>query len=219
MYGRSEQVVGELAHDLDLRKSLFFATKVWTSGREEGIRQMRRSLTRFGVERIDLMQVHNLIDAETHLLTIKDWKAEGRVRYAGVTHYQDEALIRVERLVRNQTLDFVQVNYSIADRAAEERVLPAAAERGTAVLVNQPFGGGGLFERVRGKAPPEWAGEIGCGTWAQFFLKFILGHPAVTCVIPATAKVSHLEDNMGAGRGVMPDEAMRKRMAECFAGL
>ena len=219
MYGRAEQVVGELMHDLDLRRAMFVATKVWTSGRPEGIRQMERSLRLLGVERIDLMQVHNLIDAETHLRTFQEWKAAGRLRYTGVTHYEPGAFARVERVIRNHRPDFVQINYSIGDREAEERILPAAAEYGVAVLVNRPFGGGELFARVEGQPLPDWAWEIGCTTWGQFFLKYILGHPAVTSIIPATSKLSHLEENMAVGRLPLPDPITRRRMVEAFEAL
>jgi aryl-alcohol dehydrogenase-like predicted oxidoreductase len=218
MYGRAEAVVGALAARLGLREKLFLATKVWTEGRARGIAQMEESLRRLGVARLDLMQVHNLVDVETHLATLAEWKAAGRVRYVGVTHYQARAFPRLERLLASPALDFVQFNYSIADRAAEARLLPAAAERGVAVLINRPFEGGGLFARVRGRALPPWADEIGCESWGQVFLKFILAAPAVTCVIPATSQVRHLEDNMAAGRGPFPDDAMRRRMAQAVDG-
>lgn len=219
MYGRAEGVVGDLARELGVRDALFVATKVWTSGRDAGIAQMRRSFERLGVERMDLMQVHNLVDVEAHLETLAEWKRDGRVRYVGITHYLESAFAEIERLIASHRLDFAQFNYSIVDRDAERRLLPAAAARGVAVIVNQPFASGALFDRVRGKALPAWAAEIGCATWAQFFLKFILGHPAVTCVIPATAKSRHIEDNLGAGRGALPDEAMRRRMAATFDAI
>jgi aryl-alcohol dehydrogenase-like predicted oxidoreductase len=217
MYGRSEEVVGALAGELGVRRSLFLATKVWTSGRDAGIAQMERSMQRLGVDRLDLMQVHNLVDVETHLATLAEWKAAGRVRYVGVTHYLESAFPALERLLRTRQLDFVQFNYSIADRAAEARLLPLAADRGTAVIVNQPFGTGSLFDQVRGRPLPEWAAEIGCASWAQFFLKFIVGHPAVTCAIPATANPKHLDDDLGAAVGPVPDEATRRRMADYFS--
>jgi aryl-alcohol dehydrogenase-like predicted oxidoreductase len=219
MYGRAEQVVGDLSRELGIGDTLFVATKVWTSGRDAGIAQMRRSFERLGVDRLDLMQVHNLVDVETHLATLAEWKRDGRVRYVGITHYLESAFGELERLIGAHRLDFAQFNYSIVDRDAERRLLPAAADRGVAVIVNQPFASGALFDRVRGKALPAWAAEVGCETWAQFFLKFIAGHPAVTCVIPATAKAKHLEDNLGAGRGALPDEAMRRRMAAYFDAL
>jgi aryl-alcohol dehydrogenase-like predicted oxidoreductase len=217
MYGRSESVVGALAGQLGMRDRLFLATKVWTEGRARGVAQMDESYRRLGVTRLDLMQVHNLVDVETHLETLAEWKAAGRVRYVGITHYVASAFPRLERLLASHDLDFVQLNYAITDRAAEARMLPAAAERGVATLINRPYDGGGLFGKVRGRALPDWAAEIDCASWGQFFLKFILSHPAVTCVIPATSQVRHLEDNMGAGRGRLPDAAMRERMAATVA--
>jgi aryl-alcohol dehydrogenase-like predicted oxidoreductase len=217
MYGRSESVVGALAGQLGMRDRLFLATKVWTEGRARGVAQMDESYRRLGVTRLDLMQVHNLVDVETHLETLAEWKAAGRVRYVGITHYVASAFPRLERLLASHDLDFVQLNYAIIDRAAEARMLPAAAERGVATLINRPYDGGGLFGKVRGRALPDWAAEIDCASWGQFFLKFILSHPAVTCVIPATSQVRHLEDNLGAGHGRLPDAAMRERMAATVA--
>jgi diketogulonate reductase-like aldo/keto reductase len=214
MYGRSEAVVGDLATALGVHKELFIATKVWTTGRDAGIRQMEESFSRLRASRIDLMQVHNLVDWQTHLKTLRAWKAEGKVRYIGVTHYTESAYGDLERVIKNEELDFVQLNYSIAERAAERRMLPLAVDRRLAVLVNRPLAEGGLFRKVRGKPLPDWAADIGAASWAQFFLKFVLGHRAVTCAIPATSRVDHLGDNMGAGRGPLPDEAMRKRMAD-----
>jgi aryl-alcohol dehydrogenase-like predicted oxidoreductase len=219
MYGRAEAVVGDLAAARGIRRSLFLATKVWTSGREAGVMQMERSLELLGAERIDLMQVHNLVDVATHLETIAAWKADGRVRYAGVTHYVASAFPELERLLLTRPLDFVQFNYSIGDREAEQRLLSVAADRGVAVLVNRPFGSGGLFDRVRGKELPEWASEAGVASWAQFFLKYVLGHPAVTCAIPATSSAKHLDDNLDAGSAPLPDEATRRRMAAYFDAL
>jgi aryl-alcohol dehydrogenase-like predicted oxidoreductase len=219
MYGRAEAVVGDLAASRGIRPSLFLATKVWTSGREAGVMQMERSLELLDAEHIDLMQVHNLVDVATHLETIAAWKADGRVRYAGVTHYVASAFPDLERLLLTRRLDFVQFNYSIGDREAEQRLLSVAADRGVAVLVNRPFGSGGLFDRVRGKELPEWAGEAGVASWAQFFLKYVLGHPAVTCAIPATSSAKHLDDNLDAGSAPLPDEATRRRMAAYFDAL
>jgi len=213
MYGQAEEVIGDLAAELGLRKSLFLATKVWTSGQEEGIRQMEDSMRKLRSQTIDLMQVHNLLDTKTHLRTLREWKERGRVRYIGVTHYTESAYDDLERVLETEKLDFVQINYSLAEREAEERILPLAAERGIAVLVNRPFARGGLFARVRRQPLPAWAAEFDCASWAQFFLKFILSHPAVTCVIPATSKVRHLEDNMAAGVGRLPDVAVRAKMA------
>jgi len=214
MYGRSEAVVGELAEELGLGDQLFFATKVWTQGRDEGIRQMETSVRRMRASPMDLLQVHNLVDVERHLATLREWKVEGRVRYVGVTHYQVAAYPALERLVRAGGLDFVQLNYSLAEREAEERMLPLAADHGVAVLVNQPFAEGSLLRRMRGRVLPAWAAEIDCASWAQLFLKYILGAPQVTCVIPGTGDPVHLVDNVGAGTGRLPDAALRTRMVQ-----
>lgn len=214
MYGASEQVVGDLLARLGRRSSAFLATKVWTRGRDDGIRQMTTSFERFRVERMDLLQVHNLLDWSTHLETLRAWKQEGRVRYIGVTHYRLAAFDELERIIRGGSIDFVQLPYSIGVRRAEERLLPAAAEHGVAVLVMRPFEGGSLFGRVRGRPVPEWATEFDCHSWAQFFLKFILGHPAVTCPLPATSDPAHMRDNVRAGFGRLPDEPTRRRMME-----
>lgn len=219
MYGRSESVVGDLASDLGIHKRLFLATKVWTTGRDAGIRQMEESFRRLRAERIDLMQVHNLVDWRTHLVTLRRWKEEGRVRYVGVTHYTSSAYDELAPVLQKEDLDFVQVNYSIAEREAERRVLPLAAERRVAVLVNRPFAQAGLFRKVRGKSLPPWANDIGCSTWAQLFLKFVVSHPAVTCAIPGTSKVEHLLDNLRGGMGALPDAAMRERMARVIADI
>ncbi len=214
MYGRAEAVAGELASELRLRDQLFLATKVWTSGRQAGIESMERSLTRLQTKRLDLMQVHNLVDVETQLATMRDWKEEGRIRYLGITHYVDSAFPEVEKILRREPLDFLQINCSIVDRKAEERILPLARDRGVAVLINRPFASGDLFARVRSRPLPDWTGEFDCKSWAQFFLKWILANEAVTCAIPATSKVRHLEDNMTAGVGRLPDEKMRQRMVQ-----
>jgi len=213
MYGESEGVIGDLATELDVSPKLFLATKVWTTGRDDGIRQMEQSFRRMRTQRMDLMQVHNLLDWRTHLATLRAWKEQGRVRYIGITHYTASAYDDLARVLRSEELDFVQLNYSIIERDAEQRLLPLAAERRVAVLVNRPFAEARLFNRVRGKALPPWAAEIGCNTWAQFFLKFVVAHPAVTCAIPATSKAKHLVDNMQAGVGPLPDESTRARMA------
>jgi diketogulonate reductase-like aldo/keto reductase len=217
MYGAAESVLGDLAAGLGVRDRLFLATKVWTSGREAGTAQMEQSLRRLRAGRLDLMQVHNLLDWRTHLPTLRAWKQSGRIRYLGVTHYTASAYDELERVLRSEPLDFVQVNYSLGEREAERRILPLARERGIAVLVNRPFSEGGLFRRVRGQALPAWAAEAGCTSWAQIFLKWILAHPAVTCVIPATSRPQHLADNMTAGTGTLPDAAMRDRMAALVA--
>jgi len=213
MYGESEGVIGDLATELGVSPKLFLATKVWTTGRDDGIRQMEQSFRRMRTQRMDLMQVHNLLDWRTHLATLRAWKEQGRVRYIGITHYTASAYDELARVLRSEELDFVQLNYSIIERDAEQRLLPLAAERRVAVLVNRPFAEARLFNRVRGKALPPWAAEIGCNTWAQFFLKFVVAHPAVTCAIPATSKAKHLVDNMQAGVGPLPDEPTRARMA------
>jgi diketogulonate reductase-like aldo/keto reductase len=219
MYGAAESVAGDLAAELHVTDRLFWATKVWTSGREAGVRQMEQSLGRFRVKRADLMQIHNLLDWRTHLGTLREWKQAGRVRYIGVTHYTAGAYDELERVLRGERLDFVQVNYSLGEREADRRILPLARDRGIAVLVNRPFSEGGLFQRVRNTPLPAWAAEIGCESWAQFFLKWILAHPAVTCVIPATSRVQHLVDNMKAGAGPLPDAATRERMTAAAATL
>lgn len=219
MYGRAEVAVGDLAVDLGIPSKLFYATKVWTSGQKSGVRQMQESFRRMRVRHMDLMQIHNLQDLQTHTETLAKWKREGLVRYVGITHYHAGAHAELERLIRSKTYDFVQVNYSLDEREADRRLLPAAQEAGVAVLVNRPFGAGGLFRRVRGEPLPGWAAEIGCASWAQIFLKWIVSHSAVTCAIPATSNPKHLVDNMAAGLGVQPDAGMRRRMAEVFDKL
>jgi diketogulonate reductase-like aldo/keto reductase len=219
MYGSAETVTGQLADELGVKSKLFVATKVWTSGKQAGIRQMEDSMKKLRVERLDLMQVHNLVDAETHLATLREWRKAGRVRYLGVTHYHAGAHGDLEKTIRPGDLDFVQVNYSLAEPEAERRLLPAATASRTAVIVNRPFAEGAMFGRVKGKSLPDWAKEIGCESWAQFFLKWILSHPAVTCVIPGTRNAKHVADNLGAASGALPDEAMRRKMAAYFASL
>jgi aryl-alcohol dehydrogenase-like predicted oxidoreductase len=214
MYGNAEAAVGAMlkARGGKAVRPLL-ATKVWTSGADEGVAQMRRSATRFGVKTIDLMQVHNLLDWKLHLPRMREWKRAGTFRYIGVTHYQHGAFAELEQIIRKEKIDSVQLPYSVIDREAEKRLLPAAADAGVAVLILSPFESGVLFRRVKGKPLPSWAADIDCTSWAQIFLKFLLGHPAVTCPLPATAKVSHLEDNLGALRGRLPDEKLRERIA------
>jgi diketogulonate reductase-like aldo/keto reductase len=219
MYGRAESVIGDLTSELDLRDSLFLATKVWTSGRQAGIDSMERSFQRLRAKRLDLMQVHNLVDVDTQLATMRAWQEQGRIRYLGITHYVDSAFPEVEKILRREKLDFLQINYSIIDRGAEERILPLARERGVAVLINRPFASGDLFPRVRSKPLPDWAVEFDCKSWAQFLLKWILSNAAVTCAIPATGNVKHLEDNMAAGVGRLPDEKLRQRMVDFVSAL
>ena len=219
MYGRAEEVIGELTAALGIRERLFLATKVWTRGRENGIESIERSMALLRTNRIDLMQVHNLLDVHTHLATLRQWKEQGRIRYIGVTHYNSSAFPEIEKILRTEKLDFLQINYSLMEPEAEQRVLPLAQERGVAVIVNRAFGAGDLFDKVRSKPLPGWAAEFDCRSWAQFFLKWIAAHPAVTCAIPATNKPSHLQDNLQAGTGRLPDANMRRRMAELVSSL
>ena len=212
MYGTAETVVGDLASELGVADKLFLATKVWTTGREAGVGQMEQSFRHLRARRLDLMQIHNLLDWRAQLQTLRDWKAAGRLRYIGVTHYTEGAYDELERVLRAEPLDFVQVNYSPGEREAERRILPLAHDRGVAVLVNRPFAEGGLFRRVRGQSLPAWAADLGAESWAQLFLKWILAHPAVTCALPATSRREHLQDNMKAGTGPLPDAAARARL-------
>ena len=217
MYGRAEAVVGDLATELKIVDALFVATKVWTSGRDAGVAQMEESLRRLRKPKLDLMQVHNLVDWRTHLATLRGWKQAGRVRYLGVTHYTASAYDELERVLRAEPVDFVQLNYSVAERDAERRLLPLARDRGIAVLANRPFAEGALLRRLTRRALPDWAEGIGCASWAEVLLKFVLSHPAVTCVIPATANVEHLRANMRAGSGPLPDARLRARIVEAIA--
>ncbi|MGZ5906443.1 MAG: aldo/keto reductase [Reyranella sp.] len=212
MYGAAEGVVGDLLAAAGTRDKAFIATKVWTSGRDNGIAQMKKSMALLKTDHLDLMQIHNLVDWRAHLPTLRAWKAEGRIRYLGVTHYTQSAHEELEAVLRAEKWDFVQINYALDDRAVERRLLPAAAERGTAVIVNQPFGGGGLLRKLSGRKLPAWAGDIGCTSWAQILLKFVLANPAVTCAIPGTGKPEHMKDNVQAGLGAYPDAALLKRM-------
>ena len=207
MYGRAEQTTGELLAASGRRGEAFVATKVWTRGRDEGIHQMETSIRLLQTDRIDLMQIHNLVDWRTHLQTLRRWKEAGRIRYLGITHYTPSAYPEVESVLRSERLDFLQIDYALDDRAAEQRVLPLAAERGVAVIVNMPFGGGGLLRRLLAKPLPPWAAEIGCTSWAQLLLKFVLSQPAVTCAIPGTRRREHMADNVRAGIGDAPPPA------------
>lgn len=212
MYGKSERVVGDLSTALNLNDKLFIATKVWTTGEQEGIRQMNNSFSLLQRKKIDLMQVHNLVDWQTHLKTLRNWKEEGKVRYIGITHYTESAYTSIEQILKNNTLDFLQINYSLISRKAEERLFPLAQEKKVAVIINQPFEAGALFQQVKGKELPPWAKEFDCSSWAQFFLKFILFHATVTCVIPGTSKPHHMLDNIGAAYGKLPTEKHRAEM-------
>lgn len=219
MYGRAEEVIGHLTSELKLRDSLFLASKVWTTGKKEGIDSIERTFTLLQTKQLDLIQVHNLLDLETQLATLRAWKADGRIRYIGITHYVESSFPEVEKILRREKLDFLQINYSIAERAAEERILPLAREKGVAVLVNRPFARGNLFSQLRARPLPDWAAEFDCKSWAQFLLKWILGNAAVTCAIPATSNARHLEDNMAAGAGRLPDEKTRERMVRMIRSL
>jgi diketogulonate reductase-like aldo/keto reductase len=219
MYGTSESVAGDLIAELKLRERLFVATKVWTQGRDEGIRQMETSFKRLRVQQMDLLQVHNLVDVATHAVTLRKWKEEKRVRYIGVTHYTSSAYGAVERELKANPWDFLQINYSLGERDSEKRILPLAKERGVAVIVNRPFAEGALFAHVKGKPLPPWAKEYDINSWAQYFLKWIVSHPAITCAIPGTGRPDHMRDNLVAGHGIVPDEKGRRRLAEYFDGL
>ncbi|RPI73549.1 MAG: aldo/keto reductase, partial [Ignavibacteriales bacterium] len=212
MYGTSEEVVGDLTSELKIQKDFFYATKVWTSGKDAGIRQMNDSLRKMRRDVMDLMQIHNLVDWQINIQTLKEWKEAGKVRYIGITHYTESAYDNLENIMRKEKPDFVQFNYSIDSREAEKRLLPAAKELGIAVLINRPFGGGNLFGKVKGKEIPGWAKELDINGWGEFFLKFILSNDAVTCVIPGTSKPKHLTDNMSAGFGSLPDKSIRDKM-------
>lgn len=220
MYGRSEEVLGACLPSIKQRERLFSATKVWIYGKRLGIDQMEHSRRLWGLERFDLMQIHNMLDWQTHLTTLRQMKAHGDIRYIGITTSHGRRHVALERVMAQEDdFDFVQFTYNLVDREAERRLLPLAAERGLAVIINRPFQGGALFAQVRGKPLPSWAAEFDCVNWAQFMLKFIVSHPAVTCAIPATSQVAHLQENMGAGFGRLPDESMRLRMVRLFAEL
>ncbi len=212
MYGRAEAVTGDLLAETGGRDRAFLATKVWTRGREAGLTQMRESLRHFRTDRLDLIQVHNLLDWRTHLPVLREWKQAGRIRHLGISHYTESAYDEVEAVLRAERLDVLQINYALDDRAAEARLLPLAAERGVAVLVNRPFGGGGLLGRLRTRPLPDYAAALGCGSWAEILLKFVLSHPAVTCAIPGTANPDHMAANLRAGLGPLPDADLRRRM-------
>ncbi len=219
MYGTSEQVLGDLLVNVKNKQSLFMATKVWTQGREEGIAQMQQSMALLRRPVIDLNQIHNLLDWEVHWKTLKEWKQQGKVRYIGITTHRGYDHDQLAYVMENYPIDFIQFSYSIANRKAEQRILPLAAERGIATMINRPFQRGDLFRSVKGKQLPAWAAEFDCTSWGQFFLKFVASHPAVTCTIPATSKVHHMQDNMGAGLGRMPNQQQRQKMFDYFESL
>ena len=219
MYGSAESVTGSLLKQVSNKHGLFSATKVWTYGKSDGIEQMERSMQRIGVDQIDLMQIHNLRDWQIHIETLVDWKAQGKIRYIGITTSHGRSHAELENIMQKLPLDFVQFSYNILDRTAEQRLLPIAGEKGIATLINRPYQRGSLFRLVKGNPLPEWATEIDCASWGQFFLKFIASHPTVTCIIPATSKLKHMKDNMGAGYGRLPDERTRQRMIEFIEAL
>ena len=218
MYNRSEKIIGDIIGAGSERSELFLATKVWTNGKDSGMAQMRQSAQLMRTDVIDLMQVHNLRDTDTHMETIRDWQDEGRIRYNGLTHYRADALGALESAMQKHNPDFIQINYSLGEREADQRLLPLAADAGVAVLINRPFQSGALFRAVRDRSVPGWAAGF-AASWGQFFLKFIVSHPAVTCVIPATSKAHHMKDNLEAGFGALPDQAARQRMVDFVANL
>jgi diketogulonate reductase-like aldo/keto reductase len=213
MYGKAEAVAGELIARANARAKAFIATKVWTRGHDAGIAQMRNAFKLLQTDRIDLMQIHNLVDWRTHISTLRQWKETGRIRYLGITHYTESAFADLEAVMRAEPLDFVQLNYSAVDRAAERRLLPLAMERGIGVIANYPLASGSALRSLSGRPLPGWAAEIDCTSWPQLLLKFVVGHPAITCAIPGTGNPEHMTDNAKAGLGRMPDEATRARIA------
>jgi diketogulonate reductase-like aldo/keto reductase len=219
MYGSSEEVIGYCLSRMADKSALFSATKVWTLFQSRGIRQMEASRRLWGADRFDLMQIHNMLDWEAHLETLVDWKAQGRVRYIGITTSDGRRHNAMAKVMAEQPIDFVQFTYNILDREAERRLLPLAAERGLAVIANRPFRRGALFDYFDRRPLPDWAREFDCANWAQFFLKFIVSHPAVTCAIPATTRVDHMRENMGAALGRLPDPETRERMIRYVEAL
>lgn len=219
MYGTSENVVGDLAQQLGLLDKLFLASKVWTTGREAGIAQLVQSAQRMRKPVMDLMQVHNLQDAEVHLQTLKQWKKDGKIRYIGLTHYHSGGYPEMLHLMSKHEMDFIQINYSILNTGAGHEVLPLAQQRGIATLINRPFAAGQVFSKVKGQPLPDWAADLECASWGQFFLKFILANPAVTCVIPGTSKAKHLADNLTAGRGKIPNQKQAAKMQAFIESL
>ncbi|MBI4256241.1 MAG: aldo/keto reductase [Candidatus Rokubacteria bacterium] len=218
-YGTAEAVAGELVADLGVRASLFLATKVGATGRQEGIEQIEASFRRLRAPRVDLIAVHNLRDSATQLQTLRELKQAGRIRYVGITTSFARQYPEFERTMRTETLDFIQVDYALDSRGAAATILPLARDRGMAVMINLPFGRGRLFQAVQGRALPPWASDFDCASWAQFFLKYIVSHPAVTCCVPGTAKVEYLLDNLGAAQGRLPDATMRRRMEDFIERL
>ena len=219
MYGNAEKVVGIVSQSTGIADKFFYATKVWTTGKQQGIVQMETSFNKLQRKQIDLMQIHNLVDWKTHLQTLKQWKEEGKIRYIGITHYTDSMHDELVKIISKEQIDFVQFNYSILSRNAEKRLLPAAEHYGVATLINRPLVEGSLFPRIKNKPLPTWALEFDIHSWSSFFLKFILSHPSVTCIIPATSNVQHLKENSSAGEGPLPDEITREKMYDYVSKL
>ncbi len=219
MYGSSEQVVGDLTTKLKLQDSFFYATKVWTTGKESGIKQMKTSMQKMNRNVMDLMQIHNLMDWKIHIKTLKDWKEKGLIKYWGITHYTDSSHEMLSRIIKTEKPDFVQFNYSINNRNAEHKLIATAANNMTAIIINRPYSGGSLFRKIKGKSIPEWSKEYDISSWGQFFLKYILSHEAINCVIPGTSKPHHALDNMMAGYGKLPDHNTREKMYLYFKSL
>lgn len=219
MYGRSEQVIGDITSGMATANDFFYATKVWTTGLQQGINEMEASMAKMKRKTMDLMQIHNLVDWKRHLPGLRRWKEERKIRYIGITHYTDDSHNELERIMKAEKPDFVQFNYSIASRNAEHRLLDAAANLGIATLINRPFGEGSLFIKVKGKPLPPWANEYGIDSWSAYFLKYIITHPAVTCVIPATANPQHAHDNVKAATGNLPGLEIKKKMIDYLRDL
>ena len=219
MYAKAEKAIGDVTSKMEASDDFFYATKVWTTGAEEGLKQMDASFEKMQRKKIDLMQIHNLVDWKTHLPNLRKWKEEGKIRYIGITHYTDEHHEELERVMKSEKPDFVQFNYSITNQHAEKKLLDVASDLGIATIINRPFGTGNLFRRVSGKPLPSWAGENGIESWAAYFLKYIIAHPAVTCVIPATANPNHEAENVKAGREPLPDKNLQKKMVEYLQNL
>lgn len=219
MYGSSEEVVGDLTTQLHIQKDFFYATKVWTTGKQSGIEQMKTSMRRMNRKSIDLMQIHNLLDWNTHIKTLKDWKEKGIIKYWGITHYTDSSHAMLSRIIKKEKPDFVQFNYSITNRNAEKELITTATNNNTAIIINRPYDGGSLFRITKGKPIPEWCAEYDIKSWGQFFLKYILSHEAINCVIPGTSKPHHALDNMMAGYGRLPDNSGREKMYSYFRNL
>ncbi len=219
MYGSAQQVIGQLLPKVQGKKNLFAATKVWIDGKEEGIEQMEKARQLWGVKQFDLMQIHNLVDWETQLETLKQMKADGKIRYIGITTSHGRFHSELETLLPKHDFDFLQLSYNIANRDVESPLLSIAQDKGIAVIVNRPYKRGDLFSHVNGKPLPTWAQEFNCSSWGQFFLKYVVSHPAVTCAIPATSKVKHMKDNMQAGRGLLPTAKQRVQMLKYFESL